>query len=537
MRSWIRGAIAFAIVVCLPQIASSQDARNCPGDVRVLATGGGGIRGAYQVGAAWYLVKVRRCYFHHFVGTSTGALTAAVLASSRDPADLESKVELLVDVYKGLTKQSDVVKTNQLLSLRGLLLPSTGGVQGLSSLEPLLARISAAKIDLNSIPRAKLSVPVVSLQSGRIDQDTIMSTADLIIGSASIPLFIEPRRARVWSNGWAYRNEGDVIRIRSTQAPGLRDPNCELDLIDGGPTHKCRYIERRALKHETTSGRITDDESSVDWEVALEVPKLPVQVRKHLSNTLPQDRGAEDPPFSQFAGGRQLRQVRFSSIHELVDGGAVDNLAIRHAIDVWAEGRGPDPRLGPYDSIFVLGTGTNIPELPGDVQASAAWAVATSTFETLWERYQADARERGLAYISGLELASEARRVSAASTKRERALTGMLTTQQLANLKEQAPPPDLARLRKLTGQIRNEQFFRESGFRQPPANVRLFILNPRRSVFTRTLEVDPSKIHAAIYDGCLMAAAFDFETANNSETEQITGMEPDPDCDPLRPTG
>ena len=89
----------------------------CPGERNALILSGGGIRGAYQAGAIWYLVNVRGCHFSHFYGTSTGAVTAAFLSQAKDQDELKALVKDLVKQYKDMTP-SDIVDEHFLGKIR-----------------------------------------------------------------------------------------------------------------------------------------------------------------------------------------------------------------------------------------------------------------------------------------------------------------------------------------------------------------------------------------------------------------------------------
>src|SRR5262245_35976461 len=123
----------------VPAVEASGDAEkpSCPGIKRTLVLGGGGVRGAYQIGAVWYLVTVLGCDFEHFVGTSTGAITAAVLSQASDRADLERRVTTLVEQYQRLKTPDQFVKRPFLASLRVFLPRWLGGIDGVYRLEPL----------------------------------------------------------------------------------------------------------------------------------------------------------------------------------------------------------------------------------------------------------------------------------------------------------------------------------------------------------------------------------------------------------------
>ena len=52
---------------------------------RALVLSGGGLKGAFEAGAVYYLVIHRGCDFHDFAGVSVGALNAGILAQAPAP--------------------------------------------------------------------------------------------------------------------------------------------------------------------------------------------------------------------------------------------------------------------------------------------------------------------------------------------------------------------------------------------------------------------------------------------------------------------
>lgn len=191
----------------------------CPGTKRVLVLGGGGVRGAYQIGALWYLVNVLNCEFDDFVGTSTGAVTAAQLAQAKTQQELKRQVDSLTDGYHQLHNKNDIVE-ERTFGLPRLFLPRwLGGVDGLGSLAPLERRLRS-QLDSSSIPPDKLTVVAVSLQAGTVDPTVYRAhdLIDLVVGSASIPVAIEPHRARMWLKSEPQLLKDDVLTVASSAA-------------------------------------------------------------------------------------------------------------------------------------------------------------------------------------------------------------------------------------------------------------------------------------------------------------------------------
>jgi predicted acylesterase/phospholipase RssA len=527
----ITAVVASFLLVCSLHASSADtpiDHDKCPGTNRILVTGGGGTRGAYQVGALWYLIKIRHCDFQHFAGTSTGALTAAVLASARNANELGKNVEILVDVYRDLRSADDIVSKKSPIPAQVLLPKNVGGTQGMYSLAPLMARIAKRRIDLERAPREKLTIPVVSLQRGPLHTYEVYSMLDLIIGSASIPIAVEPRVARIWTMGDVHAIEGDVVTIRTDKAPGLADKDCVVRLYAGVDVHRCSYVSTAAIRHESVSGSVVEASADAEWEVRLRVPLTPRQRAELATNIDTAQKAALTdnlPP--------TLPKTQFTGVHQLVDGGVADNLPLFQAFGVWSEGEGLSS--GRYDAIFAISTGTTIPSLWGNTEASGALDVAKRSLDVLWTTLQDTSSRWAMAHASSLELADEAQRLSRDVMRHMRALKTRMGEKEFDAFVAASPPPDTKHIRDLAEQAKNDDLNKEMGIRRTPPVPRLYILEPGRSVFNDTLEVDANKISIALYDGCIMAAAFDFGAARNSQREIIRSTEERPECAPLRP--
>lgn len=136
---------------------------------RALVLGGGGIKGAFEAGAAYHLVVHRRCDFAEFSGVSVGALDAAFLAQaqrSSDPTEsyehLAEQSEALVSLWHSLRKPRDVARSRHFATLRF-------GVFGLDSLVDFtpLRHLEDKNISLDRLAAGRsLRVGVVSFHDG-----------------------------------------------------------------------------------------------------------------------------------------------------------------------------------------------------------------------------------------------------------------------------------------------------------------------------------------------------------------------------------
>lgn len=77
---------------------------------RALVLAGGGAKGAFEVGAAYQLIKERRLWFDVITGVSIGAINASMLGQAKDQAGLLALVEKLKDVWFSLKGNNDVYR-------------------------------------------------------------------------------------------------------------------------------------------------------------------------------------------------------------------------------------------------------------------------------------------------------------------------------------------------------------------------------------------------------------------------------------------
>jgi len=134
--------LVLTVFIAQPLRAESELPQfSCPGTKRALGISCGGVKGAYQVGALWYLVNVLGCSFDHYLGTSTGAVTAAVLAQATTREELKTQVELLKTEYEELRSPSQVA-TQRFLGLLRFFFPVwLGEVDEAAPLHPLNHRL------------------------------------------------------------------------------------------------------------------------------------------------------------------------------------------------------------------------------------------------------------------------------------------------------------------------------------------------------------------------------------------------------------
>ncbi|MSR07635.1 MAG: hypothetical protein EXR93_11300 [Gemmatimonadetes bacterium] len=77
---------------------------------RALVMSGGSARGAFEAGAADYLIRQRNLSFDVITGVSVGSLNGAKLAQAKGQAELEKEMAELHDLWLGITSAKDFYK-------------------------------------------------------------------------------------------------------------------------------------------------------------------------------------------------------------------------------------------------------------------------------------------------------------------------------------------------------------------------------------------------------------------------------------------
>lgn len=469
---------AASVLICLsillfPRSGWSGDGTTvtaCPGTKRALVLSGGGIRGAYQVGAIWYLVHILGCDFSHFVGASTGAVTAAFLSQASGKEDLRTLVDMLVENYKGLEDSSDIVEAHFLGSLRVFLPYWLAGTDGIYNLEPLALKLSQ-QIDPKRVKN--LLVPAVSLQAGRIADQKPDSILDYVIGSASIPLVIDPKQVRFWVPAVPTRLQGDTLIVSTVSAPGMPDPDCQVRL-DNSWLLSCQHL------------RSERNQETLRWDTTLmllspsETEKLALYELITRSEAVLRELSDNRSPRSTVELKKQADQglVEFTTYHQIVDGGVTDNIPLKDALSL------------PADTLFVLTSSSlSFSETEGtNEQVWGGQAILETAFNRLWDSYQGQALASYLIFPMLKTHVNSMNAWAQAVLEWRRELERVLGRSGLEKL-------EASMTNKFPTQV-------SSGSIHVP---QMFMIGPRRKLILGALDVRPDAIRKALYHGCAVA--------------------------------
>lgn len=165
---------------------SSSDVSPC----RCLVLGGGGAKGAFQVGALDYLVQACGLSFPLVTGVSVGALNGAILAQT-PPDDLARAITTLKTIWLAEIRGTESVFLRRTLGAGSIVMFGGDSLYDNTPLRRLVQRYLRPD-DLRTSP-VRFRLGRVSLQSGKyVEVDgTRLTVADLM-ASTAFPYYFPP---------------------------------------------------------------------------------------------------------------------------------------------------------------------------------------------------------------------------------------------------------------------------------------------------------------------------------------------------------
>jgi NTE family protein len=157
---------------------------------RALVMSGGGSRGAFQLGAADYLVNERGLDFQVIAGVSTGSLNAVLMAQGAGLEGLKCSLGELRSLWSGIRSVRDVFSSRFLGRL--LVLFAKDSVYSTRPLAEMIARhVSPERLRASG---KELRIGAVSLETGdyRTVDQADPRIRDWALASAAIPLMFPP---------------------------------------------------------------------------------------------------------------------------------------------------------------------------------------------------------------------------------------------------------------------------------------------------------------------------------------------------------
>lgn len=512
-------AIVFALIIfsslgrSVTHASEKPNPPSCPGVIRGVVLSGGGIKGAYQAGAIWYLVNIAGCDFRYFLGTSTGAVTSSLLSQApfvfgldrekraANAAELERYVSILIKNYKETTSVSDIADSRFLGWYRFFLPRWLLGTDGAYSFGPLRKRLQD-QIDEKRI--SNLILMAVSLQSGpipivfrpddhtmRLSQFRPVSVIDFIIGSASIPFAVEPQRMRLWSRGVLEEVNGEHVKVSTAQPPGLADPNCQFQANESliMPCEQVDSAGYTTIDIEVSGGPemgFSDiglqtgaprPKKVTSWLTTLRLRDVQEQKRRELMDIVAKSKGA-----------RESVKVEFTAQHQLVDGGIAQNLPLENALlltDIAMD--------GDVDTLFILRAGRDKEDRSDNKIFRNGRDIAKRSFNLLWDVFQHKSFEgevKGPIYNSWL---LEWKEWAYGLRKWRDDIYTHLDREKLTAVAEEAE-------RRFPDEPDAGQF----SVTRPP---KMFLVDPEVLLFKDALDVKEVAVNKALDHGCALAAA------------------------------
>jgi NTE family protein len=197
---------------------------------RAIVLSGGGVRGAFEAGVVRELVLYGERRYDTIVGTSAGALNAAVLAA-RPKEDQHMSVLDLVGFWRGIRSHDDVFRTSVWQDIRALL----GLSPSLFDTSPLRSRLTQALAGSSGTTRVAVVRTALEIGNRRllITKGCYLSERiDHVLASASIPGLFQPVRVEnEWcvDGGLVDDDPLDVVRDVDREVT-------EVDLVTCEPT-------------------------------------------------------------------------------------------------------------------------------------------------------------------------------------------------------------------------------------------------------------------------------------------------------------
>lgn len=174
MALWKAFHFGTLATMSLAAVVASQAQNPCDGpDRRALIFSGGGIKGAFEAGAAYHLIVHRACDFHDFAGISVGAIDGTILAQAprsddweESHAALASQAESLVTLWESLKSSRDIVRPRKFAGLRFAMF----GAENLNDFTPL-RRLLQSIVSIDKIGAGRpLRIGVTSFRTGEYEE-------------------------------------------------------------------------------------------------------------------------------------------------------------------------------------------------------------------------------------------------------------------------------------------------------------------------------------------------------------------------------
>ena len=182
-----------------------------------LVLGGGGAKGAYQVGVLKALKEYKLLKYVDYVsGTSIGALNAMKV--------LENDIDGAIDIWNNVTKEMALSKTSFFTKLRTKSIFSRDGFKVLVNEKMDLEKVSKSKtkcyIVATPVSRKIIDAPTEFLVNGKEKEEIL----NYLLASSAIPVVFEP----VVINGIKYV---DGFGVSNTPITTLKNRGCNVIFV------------------------------------------------------------------------------------------------------------------------------------------------------------------------------------------------------------------------------------------------------------------------------------------------------------------
>lgn len=161
--------------------------------MRVLVLSGGGSKGAFQLGVLDKLMTNPACQYDAVFGTSTGALTGAVLAQASTALEQRYYLNGLIALYRNIKGNSDIIRSGTNIFSKAWNLWRHGGIYDTSPLAALVTKNVGPKLLATSTTHLEVGYTDLAAATYQTADGKHPDILTYILASTMQPIFFQLR--------------------------------------------------------------------------------------------------------------------------------------------------------------------------------------------------------------------------------------------------------------------------------------------------------------------------------------------------------